>query len=383
MASPEKRRVNRRQFLISAGATCAMAQLSLPSLIRNTQAAEMLPEAEIYPYPALYYDKQPNKRIKCTLCPRGCQVDDQERGYCGVRENRGGEYFTLVYGRPCTMHVDPVEKKPLFHFLPGTDIFSLATVGCNVNCKFCQNWQISQIRPEQEKSYDAPPEKIIELTQENGVKAIAHTYTEPVVFYEYVKAIGLAAHKEKIKNVLISNGYIQEKPLLELLPHLDAVKIDLKAFTEKFYQELVVAELKPVLETLKRLIKAGMWTEIVYLVIPTQNDNEVELKEMSRWIFGELGPDVPLHFTRFHPEYMLKTLPPTPVPTLDRAREIAQQAGLHFVYIGNVPGNAAEHTFCPSCGKVVIRRQGFQVIFENFNQGKCRSCGYRIPGIWA
>ena len=373
---------SRRSFLKAAGAACALSACPLPGLLGGARAIELLPEAEIYPYPAQHYEKLPDRKVKCTLCPKECQVDDMERGYCGVRENRGGDYFTLVYGRPCTMHVDPVEKKPLFHFLPGSEIFSIATVGCNVNCTFCQNWQISQIRPEQERSYDAPPKTIVELAKSYNTPAIAHTYTEPVIFYEYVKAVGAEAHEKGTKNVIISNGYINEKPIKELLPYLDAVKIDLKAFTEKFYRDLVAGELKPVLETLVHLTKAGMWTEIVYLVIPTHNDDENEIRDMCRWIGRELGLDVPLHFTRFHPQYMLKTLPPTPIRTLERAREIALAEGLQYVYIGNVPGNPAEHTYCPSCGKVLIRRTGYRIQIENFDRGSCTNCGAVIPGVW-
>lgn len=382
MSSSTAKFTSRRSFLKTAGAACALSACPLPLLPGTAKAEELLPEAEIYPYPALHYVKLDGRRVKCTLCPKECQVDDMERGYCGVRENRGGDYYTLVYGRPCTMHIDPVEKKPLFHFLPGTEIFSVATVGCNVNCNFCQNWQISQIRPEQERSYDAPPEKIAELAKKYATPSIAHTYTEPVVFYEYVKDVGREAHNNGLKNVAISNGYIKEKPLLELLPYLDAFKVDLKAFTEKFYRELVVGELKPVLDTLVHLKKAGMWTEIVYLVIPTHNDDEDEIRQMCRWIGRELGFDIPLHFSRFHPQYMLKTLPPTPLRTLETAREIALAEGLNYVYIGNVPGNPAEHTYCPSCGKVLIRRTGYRVKFENFERGTCTNCGCVIPGVW-
>ncbi|RJP79624.1 MAG: AmmeMemoRadiSam system radical SAM enzyme [Candidatus Zixiibacteriota bacterium] len=378
-----KHKFPRRDFLAASASACALAACPLRGWMRSARAVEALPEAEIHLHPALHWEKQPGRRVKCTLCPRECLVDDLERGYCGVRENRGGDYFTLVYGRPCTLHLDPVEKKPMFHFLPGTAIFSLATVGCNVNCKFCQNWQISQVRPEQEKSWDAPPEKIVELARQQQAPSLAHTYTEPVVFYEYAKEIGREAHKHNLKNVVISNGYIQEKPLLEWLPFLDAVKIDLKAFTERFYQDLVNGELQPVLDTLKRLVRAGMWTEIVYLVIPTHNDGEAEIREMSRWVAGELGPEVPVHFTRFHPQYMMKALPPTPVDTLTAARDLARAAGLHYVYVGNVPGHPGEHTYCPGCQTLLIRRSGFRVEFAGFSDGKCARCGRKIPGIWS
>lgn len=373
---------SRRSFLSVSGAACTLALCPFSGLLKPAVAQESLPEAKITPHPALHFEKKPGRKVKCVLCPRECVVDDHERGYCGVRENRGGEYYTLVWGSPCTLNIDPVEKKPLFHFLPGTQIFSLATVGCNVNCKFCQNWQISQIRPEQEKSYEASPEKIMELARRAQVPAIASTYSEPVIFYEYVKDIGQVALKQGLKNIIISNGYIQEKPIIELLPFLSAVKIDLKAYTERFYKEVVGGELKPVLETLQRLAKAGIWTEIVYLVIPTQNDDEGELRAMSRWVAANLGRDVPIHFTRFHPEYMMKTLPPTPMETLTNARDIALAEGLRYVYVGNVPGHPGEHTYCPSCKAVVIRRTGFHVELDGFDRGACRKCGQKIPGVW-
>ncbi len=382
MTNSENKLQQRRAFLKLSSAACALAVCPLSGALRPARAIETLPEAKIHPTPALHFEKLPGRKIKCTLCPRLCVVDDRERGYCGVRENIGGEYFTLVFGRPCSLHVDPIEKKPLFHFLPGTSIFSLATVGCNVNCKFCQNWQISQIRPEQEKSFDVPPQKVVELTKQNQAPAIASTYTEPVVFYEYVKTIGETAHRAGLKNVMITNGYIQEKPMQELIPHLDAVKVDLKAFTEAFYRDLVVGELKPVLTTLQLLVKAGMWTEIVYLVIPTHNDKEDEIRAMCRWIAAELSRDVPVHFTRFYPQYLLKTLPPTPVQTLETARDIALAEGLHYVYIGNVPGNPGEHTYCPNCHSLLIRRSGFRIEFDQFRDGRCAKCGKKIPGIW-
>ncbi|TKJ40462.1 AmmeMemoRadiSam system radical SAM enzyme [candidate division LCP-89 bacterium B3_LCP] len=373
---------NRRSFLQTACAASACSLIPMQGAISAAGLYEVLPEAKVYLHPAQYYEKLEKRRVRCTLCPRKCEVDDQERGYCGVRENRDGDYFTLVYGRPCTLHVDPVEKKPLFHFLPGTEIFSLATVGCNVNCKFCQNWQISQVRPEQERSYDAPPDKLVETALNSQTPAIAHTYTEPVIFYEYAKEIGKIAHEKGLKNTFISNGYIEEKPLKELLPFLDAVKIDLKAFTERFYQELVVGELQPVLRCLEILVEEGMWTEIVYLVIPTQNDDPDEIGQMCRWIRSNLGSDVPLHFTRFHPQYMLKTLPPTPIKTLERCHSIAREEGLNYVYIGNVASNKAEHTYCASCGEILIRRSGYRVNIEKLDKGNCLNCGISIPGIW-
>ncbi len=331
---------------------------------------------------ARYYEKLPNRKIKCVLCPRECVIDDLERGYCGVRENRGGTYYTLVYGKPCTAHIDPIEKKPFFHFLPGTTAFSIATVGCNVLCKFCQNWEISQARPEQVSSSDAPPEQIVRLARTNKCESISYTYTEPVVFTEYMYDTAVAGRREGVKSVMVSNGYIKPEPMKDLCKVLDGVKIDLKAFTERFYKELVAGKLRPVLDTLVLLRQENMWTEIVYLVIPGQNDDPKELTELCAWIRTELGQDVPVHFTRFHPQYRLTNLPPTPIATLKKAREIGLDAGLHFVYTGNIPGDPGENTYCPNCKKILIRRVGFSILEMRIKNGRCPDCSAVIAGVW-
>ncbi|MFQ6617821.1 MAG: AmmeMemoRadiSam system radical SAM enzyme, partial [Fidelibacterota bacterium] len=332
--------------------------------------------------PARFYEKLQFKKVKCTLCPRECVVDDQERGYCGVRENREGAYYTLVHSRPCSIHIDPIEKKPLFHFLPGTQALSLATAGCNVNCKFCQNWQISQVRPEQTKNMDVPPEKIADLAVSRNSPTIAYTYTEPVIFAEYVYDCAAVSRERGRRNVIITNAYIEPKPMEKLCEVLDAVKVDLKAYTEKFYREVVIGTLQPVLDILELLIKINMWTEIVYLVIPTLNDDENDIKAMCKWIKETLGPDIPLHFTRFYPMYQIKNLPPTPVSTLEMAKSIADSEGINYVYVGNVPGHPAESTYCPRCKNVVIGRIGFFVKEINLKDGKCTFCEYPIPGVW-
>jgi len=332
---------------------------------------------------ARYYEKLENRKIRCKLCPRECVIDDLERGYCGVRENHGGVYYSLVYGKPCTMHIDPIEKKPLFHFLPGTNAFSMATVGCNVLCKFCQNWEISQANPDQVATSDVPPERAALLARNNNCASIAYTYTEPVVFAEYMYDCAVQGRKHGVRSAMISNGYINETPMKDLCKVLDAVKVDLKAFTERFYKELVAGELKPVLDTLVLLKQEKVWTEIVYLVIPGQNDDPNELKELCRWIHDELGPETPVHFTRFHPQYRLTNLPPTPLNTLRRALQIGLDNGLSFVYTGNVPGDEGENTYCPSCGKVVIRRFGFSISTVNLIKGACSVCGEKIAGVWS
>jgi len=331
---------------------------------------------------ASYYEKLPHKKIRCLLCPRQCEIDDAERGYCGVRENRGGTYYSLVHSRPCTYNVDPIEKKPFFHFYPGTMAFSIATAGCNVNCKFCQNWQISQARPEQVRSIYLPPAKVVDMAFESRSVSIAYTYSEPVIFYEYMRDTAIAAKDKDVKNVVVTGGYIAENPLKELCSVVDAIKVDLKAFDESYYSKVVNGELKPVLDAIVTMKKEGIWLEIVYLVIPTMNDSDTELKKLARWIYRELGPDVPIHFSRFHPMYLLKNLPPTPVKTLEKAKQISQAEGIRYSYIGNVPGHNAEDTYCPGCDKKVIERAGYRILHRNIKDGGCVSCGHEIAGIW-
>jgi pyruvate formate lyase activating enzyme len=336
----------------------------------------------VWVHEARHWKALANKQIECQLCPRRCRVADRERGYCGVRENRDGKYHTLVYGRPVSVHVDPIEKKPLFHFLPGSNAFSLATVGCNIECRFCQNWQISQFRPEQVRGAVLPPQETARLAQKRGARSIAYTYSEPVIFYEYMHDTAVQANALGVKSVMISNGYIEPEPMRQVAEHLAAVKIDLKAFTEAFYRELCSGRLEPVLETLKLLAKLGKWIEIVVLILPTKNDSPEEIKRMSEWIRTNLGKDVPLHFTRFHPTYKVRNLPRTPLATLKRCHRIATDAGLRYVYVGNVIGDAAEHTYCPKCRTPVVERIGFTVLAKRLAHGKCAKCGQPIAGVW-
>ena len=324
-----------------------------------------------------------NNIIRCTLCPQQCSVADGQRGICGVRQNMGGKYKTLVYSRPVSMHVDPIEKKPLFHFLPTSKAFSLATAGCNFGCKFCQNWEISQAKPEEIPSEYTPPEKIVEYAKKEGTPVIAYTYSEPVIFYEYMYDIAKAGKKENLRSVMISNGFINKEPMQELCKVLSAVKIDFKAFTDKFYKEVCSGERDAVLNTLKTLKEIGIWYEIVTLIIPTLNDSEQENREMCRWIVNNLGPDVPVHYSQFYPTYKMMNLPRTPVTTLERCHDIAKSEGIHFVYIGNVWNHKYENTFCPKCDKLLIRRQGYYTKIEALKDGKCSSCGTTIPGVWS
>jgi pyruvate formate lyase activating enzyme len=333
---------------------------------------------------AMFYEPLEEMRVQCKLCPWECAVADQERGTCGVRENREGTYYTLVHSQACAAHVDPIEKKPLFHYLPGSRAFSIAAAGCNIECKFCQNWDIAQVRPEHVKAYYLPPEAVTDVSLRYNCETIAYTYSEPIIFYEYMYDSAVYARQSGIGNVIISNGFINKEPLVQLCEQLTGVKIDLKAFTEKFYHETCNGELKPVLNTLETLRDLGIWYEIVVLLVPTLNDSQQEIQEMSRWIYNELGEHVPVHFSRFHPMYKIKNLPPTPVKTIEMARNVALNAGLHYVYVGNVPGHKGESTYCPSCGKAVVKRIGYRILKMNIDEnGYCTHCQYRIPGVWS
>jgi pyruvate formate lyase activating enzyme len=331
---------------------------------------------------ARYYKKLEGGGIECGICPRHCLVTDLERGYCGARENRADTYYTLVYGLPCSLKIDPIEKKPLFHFHPGSTAFSLATAGCNVNCKFCQNWEISQVRPEQTRNYDLLPQDGVDICRQRNVPIIAYTYSEPVIFYEYMYDMAKLGHENSIKSVMITGGYIEKDPLTDLIQHLDAIKVDLKSIREEYYRDVVGGELKPVLERLVQMKNSGVWLELVYLVVPTLNDTEAEFRDLARWVKTNLGEDVPVHFTRFHPQYLLKNLPRTPTATLEKAYEISRAEGLQFAYVGNVPGNPAESTYCPKCEKVLIDRQGYRIRQNNLSGNKCAFCQRQIPGVF-
>ena len=380
--------LDRRRFLKCS--LCAAGGMMLPQVLPKGSilssgevASASVAQAALSQVEAKYYKKLEHKEIQCELCPRECKVGDKERGYCGCRENQGGTYYTLVHSYPCSAHVDPIEKKPLFHFLPGTLAFSIATAGCNLNCKFCQNWEISQVRPEQVRTYHLPPEDIAAYAQESGSRSIAYTYSEPIVFYEYMVDCARAGKERGIKSVVITAGYINHDPWLKLIDEVDAIKVDFKAFTEDFYRDVCQGKLKPVMDALVDLARSNIWYELVYLVVPTLNDDPDDIRRMSKWRVKELGRDVPIHFTRFHPKYLLKNLPPTPVSTLEKAREIAMEEGMNFVYLGNVPGNPGENTYCPACKKIVIERVGYRIIQTNLKDGACRHCGTSIPGLWS
>lgn len=355
-------------------------------LVRSA-GAETTPNENEAIKEVMFYDNLDTLRVQCQICPKECIVADQERGYCGNKENRGGIYYTLVYSRCCAAHVDPIEKKPLFHYLPGSQAFSISTAGCNFECRFCQNWQISQFRPEDVDDFTLTPGDVANLARARGCATVAYTYGEPVVFYTYMYDVASAAREQGIGSVMISNGYIKEKPLRKLCEVLTGVKIDLKAFTERFYKETCSGELAPVLDALECLHDIGIWLEIVVLLVPTLNDSDEELRTMAQWVVDKLGANVPMHFTRFHPTYKIKNLPPTPVGTLDRAREIALEAGVRFAYVGNVPGHRGENTYCPQCANVLIRRLGFHVLSNALAHtsggAECPNCHTPIPGVWS
>lgn len=381
---------NRRRFLSATCLQCAgllMDKKLLPGFTQVSGARgdinDLIDGVHIFEVKkGRFFSPLPNQRIKCELCPRECQVDHLERGFCGNRENRKGTYYVLAYSNPCAIHIDPIEKKPFYHYLPKSQALSISTSGCNMMCKFCQNWQISQFRPEQTDNNHLPPDQVIKIARDRSVQVIAYTYAEPIVFYEYMYDCSVLARKQNIKNVLISGGYINEEPLKELVKVLDAVKIDLKAFSQKYYQDICSADLKPVLKCLELLKAEKIWFEIVYLVVPTLNDNLTEIRNMCIWIRDNLGADVPVHFSRFYPSYMLKNLQPTPVSTLEKIRKTGQDAGLNYVYLGNVSGHEGESTFCPGCSKKLIHRVGYQILENNINSGKCNNCNRKIAGVW-
>jgi len=335
-----------------------------------------------YPREAMYYRKLAKDDVQCQLCPRNCPIPPGGTGFCRVRENVKGTLYTNAFLNPTAVHIDPIEKKPFFHFLPTTTSFSIATAGCNLRCVFCQNWEISQKSPKETFNFYLTPEAVAGLAKKAECASVAYTYSEPTNFYEYMLNCAVEVKKLGLKNVYHSNGCINEKPLKELVKYLDAADIDLKGFSEDYYKEMCSASLAPVLETLKALKKNGVWVEITNLVIPTKNDDPKMIKEMCAWIVKNLGPDVPIHFTRFYPQYQLKNLPPTPVAAIEKAIEIARSEGVWYAYAGNIPGHPAEDSYCHKCGKLLVDRTGYQVLENNIANGRCKYCKAQIPGIW-
>ena len=331
-----------------------------------------------------YYKKLANRAVRCTLCRHRCIIREGESGICRVRVNKEGKLYSLVYGYPIALHIDPIEKKPLFHFLPGSNALSIATVGCNFRCKFCQNWDISQLPRDYNRveGYKVSPEEVIGAALRSGSTIISYTYTEPTIFFEYALDISKLAVKKGIKNTFVTNGYVTEEALKDIAPYLHGANIDLKSMNPKFYASVIGARLNEVLDGIKTYKKFGIWLEITTLIIPRYNDSEDELREIARFIRDELGDGTPWHVSRFYPAYKFKHVPSTQISAVRRAREIGLEEGLKYVYTGNIPGNAGEDTHCPSCGEVLIRRWGFSVVEYNITNGKCRFCGEKIDGVW-
>ncbi len=322
------------------------------------------------------------KTVQCEVCPNRCVLEPGDRSVCRSRVNIDGTLYSLAYGNPCAVHVDPIEKKPLMHFHPLSQIFSIATTGCNFRCLNCQNWEISQKRPEDVRHVTLFPEQVVSEAQKRRIPSIAYTYSEAITFYEYMYDTARLASRKGLKNVLVSNGYINESPLVDLCSYLDGANINLKSFDNRIYGCLNGGTLKPVLDTFKTLHAHGVWFEMTTLVVPTYVDSPEMIKQMCKWILEELGPDYPLHFLRFFPQYKLTRLPATPIATLEALREIALKEGIHYVYLGNVPGHPGTQTYCHHCHKVIIKRNGYLIEAIHMKDGRCTYCDTPIPGRW-
>jgi len=330
---------------------------------------------------AKYYISTP-KGLKCQLCPNDCKLKPGEESECRTRMNIEDKLYCYAYGNPCAINVDPIEKKPLYHFYPTSKAYSIATAGCNLACLNCQNWEISQTSPKKTRNYDLPPEKVVEEAIQNKCKSIAYTYSDPVAFWEYTYDTAKLARQEGIKNVLVSAGYIYEKPLREWCKYIDAANIDLKSFSDEIYEMLNAGTLEPVLNTLKILKEENVWLEITNLIVPDWTDDMDMIKQMCDWLAENNMNNVPLHFSRFHPQYKLANLPATPSSVLNKARDIAVAAGINHVYIGNVPGTNATNTYCPECKELLIERKGYYIITNKIKNGNCEFCQEAISGLW-
>jgi pyruvate formate lyase activating enzyme len=378
-----KRKFIKKSLLCAGAAGCGFLNLSpaLPDLSLSYQDQTSPDFKESWKIESKFYINTP-KGVKCLLCPNECKMLINEIGDCKTRVNIENRLICIAYGNPCAIHVDPIEKKPLFHFYPGSYAYSIATGGCNLACLNCQNWEISQSSPSTTKNYDLPPKQVVEKCIENNCKSISYTYSDPVAFFEYTLETAKIAREREIKNVIVSAGYINEKPLKEWCNYIDAAHIDLKSFANEIYEMLNAGKLEPVLNTLKVLKEAGVWLEIVNLIIPSWTDDLEMIKRMCGWLTENGFENTPLHFSRFQPLYKLANLPSTPVSVLENAHDIAINEGLKFVYIGNVPGTLAENTYCPNCKKIAIARRGFRILENNIEKGNCKYCNSIIPGYW-
>jgi pyruvate formate lyase activating enzyme len=368
-----KRDFIKQSLAITAGVACMPFQF----------AGTIPPDDQdgIYRRLAMFQEETP-RGIMCRICPNECVLKEGELSKCNNRKVQDNKLYTLAYGNPCSVAIDPVEKKPVYHFLPGSRAYSIATAGCNLVCLNCQNWTISQTSPLKTKNFDLMPGQVVEEAQRNNCASIAYTYSEPVTFYEYVFETATLARKAGIRNLIKSNGYINPEPLRKLCSVIDAANIDLKSFSESTYLRLSGGKLGPVLESLKTYREAGVWLEITNLVVPSWTDKMDEIENMCQWLADNGFSNTPIHFSKFYPLHKLEQLPPTPVEVLTKAHEIAVSKGLKYVYTGNVPGNEISDTKCPSCQRVVVERRGFRVASNSIVKGKCSKCGGTIDGVW-
>jgi len=328
------------------------------------------------------FQEETARGIMCRICPNECVLKEGEISKCNNRKVLRSKLYTMAYGNPCSVAIDPIEKKPLYHFLPGSRAFSIATAGCNFVCLNCQNWSISQTSPDKTRNIELMPEKVVDECEKSNCRSIAYTYSEPNTFYEYAFDTASIARKRGIKNIFKSNGYIYPEPLKKLCTVLDAANIDLKAITESTYLKLSGGKLQPVLDSLKVYRDSGVWLEITNLVIPNYTDKPAEIRQMCKWLADNGFTLTPIHFSRFHPMYKLEQLPPTPVDLLEAAAKIAAEEGLKYVYTGNVPGNEQANTKCPSCGREAVARQGYKIFSNTLKEGNCSACGTKVDGVW-
>lgn len=370
--------MHRRQFLRKLGIIFAGVLTGVLTLRLKKEARS----STIVAKEARFYKPLAASAVQCQLCFRECVIPKGSRGFCRNRENRNGRLLALTHSRPCTVMVDPIEKEPAYHMLPGTDILCTATAGCNSRCKHCQNWEISQATVESLHNFGYLPEEIVSLAVKNNCPTLSFTYSDPIAFYEYMFDISSLGKEKGLLTLCHTNGTMQQGPLKELLKVMDAVTVDLKGFTDDFYRDICSMKLEPVLRSLEAIRKSGRHLEIVNLVIPTWNDNPKDIRRMCRWIAKTLGKDVPLHLNRFHPAYKLQNIQPTPRETLENAYSIAREEGLEYVYIGNMPGHKFNSTFCPKCGSLLIKRVHFFSATDKLKDGSCGNCGLKIQGIW-
>lgn len=371
---------NRREFMTKSLQLAVAA--SLGTLIINEQTSEVFAVSNNYYKKAFFYQKLNNKVVKCSICPNNCVVNPGKRGKCRVKENINGEFYTNVYSRPAIIQLDNVEKAPLFHYKPGLKMLSIATAGCNLSCKYCQNWQFALASPEQVKSFDLTPLQVVQKAKQSGCNSIGFFYTEPTVFYEYMYDTAIEAKKAGLKTIMVTAAYINPEPLKHIAAYIDAFTIGFKGFNEQYYNNVVGGSLEPVKTALKTLRGLNKHFELVTLIVPTLNDNMTEFKNMALWIKGNLGSDVPLHITRFVPEYKLQNLPATPINLMNTAWQTAKSQGLKYVYIDNLPGHEGQNTLCPKCKRNLVMRVGFKVIKNDIRNSKCPSCGSPIKGLW-